>query len=165
MLLACVVPQLEAQPEISWPDLIVRKHYEGFAAPVQITHAGDNRIFVVELGGKIRLIKDGTIQSEPFLDVSGRISTGGERGLLGLAFPVDHAETGRFYLNYTNQSGATVIARYGITPNPDIGDFQSEEIVLEQPQPFSNHNGVRLPLVTTGTSTWDWEMAALPVIP
>ncbi|NJN88086.1 MAG: hypothetical protein HC881_19565 [Leptolyngbyaceae cyanobacterium SL_7_1] len=116
------------------------------SSPVAIVHAGDgtNRLFIVEQGGRIRLVKDGVLQSTPFLDISSLISTGGERGLLGIAFPPDYASKGYFYVNYTDTSGDTVIARYRISSNPDLADAGSEEDILKINQPFANHNGGNL---------------------
>jgi glucose/arabinose dehydrogenase len=119
----------------------------GFSSPVGIGHAGDgsNRIFVVEQGGRIRIIKAGVVQPSPFLDISARISTGGERGLLGLAFPPDYARKGYFYVNYTNTSGNTVISRFRRSAsNADAADSSSEQILLTVAQPFANHNGGQL---------------------
>ena len=115
----------------------------GFTSPVEITHAGDNRLFVVQQGGLIRILNtNGTINATPFLNVSGIISSGGERGLLGLAFHPNYATNGYFYVNYTNPSGNTVIARYTVdSGNPDIANPASATILLTIAQPFSNHNG------------------------
>ncbi|GAB4411226.1 MAG: PQQ-dependent sugar dehydrogenase [Anaerolineae bacterium] len=123
---------------------------EGFRRPLLVTHAGDGsgRLFVLEQGGLIRLIKDGAVQPEPFLDVSALVSPAArsndytERGLLGLAFHPDYAENGLFYINYTDTSGNTVIARYMVSAdNPDRADPDSASPLLYVPQPYSNHNG------------------------
>ncbi|HEV7893138.1 MAG TPA: PQQ-dependent sugar dehydrogenase [Pyrinomonadaceae bacterium] len=119
----------------------------GFTSPVGITNAGDNsgRIFVVEQGGRIRIVKSGVLQPTPFLDISTRISSGGERGLLGLAFAPDYARRGHFYINYTNPAGNTVISRFRRSAsNADAADPASEQIILTIAQPFANHNGGQL---------------------
>ncbi|HVF67662.1 MAG TPA: PQQ-dependent sugar dehydrogenase [Pyrinomonadaceae bacterium] len=119
----------------------------GFSSPVGITNAGDgsNRIFVVEQGGRIRIVKSGAPLPTPFLDISTRISSGGERGLLGLAFAPDYARRGYFYVNYTNPAGNTVISRFRRSANnADLADPASEQIVLTIAQPFANHNGGQL---------------------
>ncbi|HYN83610.1 MAG TPA: PQQ-dependent sugar dehydrogenase [Pyrinomonadaceae bacterium] len=143
------VPRLAAAAQTSeLPTLALTSPVTGFSQPVAITHAGDgsNRLFVVEQGGRIRLVKNGALQSAPFLDISARVSAGGERGLLGLAFPPGYASKGHFYVNYTRASdGATVIARYRRNAsNPDAADPSSEQIVLTIGQPFANHNGGQL---------------------
>ncbi|TGD57556.1 PQQ-dependent sugar dehydrogenase [Flavobacterium humi] len=115
----------------------------GFTSPVEITHAGDTRLFVVQQGGLIRILNtNGAINATPFLNLSAIISSGGERGLLGLAFHPNYAANGYFYVNYTNPSGNTVIARYTVdSGNPDIANPASATILLTIAQPFSNHNG------------------------
>ncbi len=114
---------------------------EGFTSPVDIAHAGDDRLFVVQQSGQIRILNaDGSINQTPFLNINSIISSGGERGLLGLAFAPDYATTGRFYIDYTNSAGNTVIARYTVSDNPDVANPDGT-ILLTIDQPFSNHNG------------------------
>lgn len=116
----------------------------GFSSPVAITNAGDTRLFVVQRSGAIRILNaNGTINTTNFLNLSTIISSGGERGLLGLAFHPNYATNGYFYVNYTRTGdGATVIARYSVsTTNPDVADASSALILLTIPQPASNHNG------------------------
>ena len=114
---------------------------QGLSSPVEIKTAGDDRLFVVEQGGTIKILNsDGTVNPTPFLNVSSIISSGGERGLLGLAFAPDYATTGRFYVNYTNPSGDTVISRYTVSSNPDVANPTGEPL-LTIDQPFGNHNG------------------------
>jgi glucose/arabinose dehydrogenase len=129
------------------PTLALASPLGGLTQPVGVTNAGDgsNRIFVVEQGGRIRIIKNGALLSTPFLDIATRISTGGERGLLGLAFPPGYADKGYFYVDYTNTGGNTVIARYRrSTADPNAADPASEQILLTIAQPFDNHNGGQL---------------------
>ena len=113
----------------------------GFSEPVEITHPNnDERLFIVEQGGKIKIVNpNGTTNATPFLDLSALISTGGERGLLGLAFSPDYATNGFFFVNYTNINGDTVIARHSAN-NPNAGN-PSGTTILTVPQPYSNHNG------------------------
>lgn len=115
----------------------------GFEDPTEITNAGDTRLFVTEKGGKIKILsQDGIVDDIPFLDIGNIISSGGERGLLGLAFHPDYDTNGFFYVNYTNTSGNTVIARYSVDENDaDIADPNSGSILMTIDQPFSNHNG------------------------
>ncbi|HEX8284572.1 MAG TPA: PQQ-dependent sugar dehydrogenase [Pyrinomonadaceae bacterium] len=128
------------------PTLALGTPLGGFSSPVGVTHAGDgtNRLFIVEQGGRIRLVKNGALVAAPFLDISTRISAGGERGLLGLAFPHDYARKGYFYVNYTNPAGNTVISRFRRGANADAADPASEQILLTIAQPFANHNGGQL---------------------
>ncbi len=113
---------------------------------MHVAHAGDGsgRIFVVEQGGRIRIIRNGVLEATSFLDIAGRVSCCGERGLLSVAFPPGYAAKGHFYVNYTDRAGNTVVARYRLTSDPDIADPDSEQIVLTVPQPYANHNGGQL---------------------
>jgi glucose/arabinose dehydrogenase len=121
----------------------------GFSKPVYVTNAGDSRLFVVEQTGKIRIVSNGRILSTPFFDISGRISKGGEQGLLGLAFHPDYARPftwgyGRFYVNYTDPDGNTVVSefrRMSSDPNRASG---IERKLLSIYQPYTNHNGGHL---------------------
>ncbi len=122
----------------------------GFTHPVHITHAGDGsgRLFIVEQGGLIKIIKNGATLSTPFLNVSDRLkSSAGEQGLLSVAFPPGYADKQYFYIDYTGTQGVgdTVIARYyTTTADPDIADPASAQTLLVVAQPFTNHNGGQL---------------------
>ena len=122
----------------------LREVASGLDAPLFLTTApGDQtRAFVVEQGGRIRIIRNDALVPTPFLDISGRIASGGERGLPGLAFHPQYATNGRFVVYYTNTSGDVRIASYKVTADPDLADPASEQILLAVPHPsFSNHNG------------------------
>lgn len=117
----------------------------GLNKPVNIKHAGDDRLFVIEQDGRIRIITvEGNLLTTPFLDINSRVvdigGIGDERGLLGLAFHPNYNNNGYFYLNYINNSGQTVVSRFQRFTN-DIADPNSELILLTIPQPFANHNG------------------------
>ncbi len=125
----------------------------GFSRPLDLTHAGDGsgRLFVVEQSGQIKIVQDGQVLPEPFLDVSDRISPEAlgngytERGLLGLAFHPNYAENGFFFIDYTDHNGHTVIARYRVSEDdPNRADPQSAEPILYVQQPYANHNGGQL---------------------
>lgn len=114
----------------------------GLERPVDIQHAGDERLFIIEKAGRIRILQDVELVDFPFLDISDRIgSQGNEQGLLGLAFHPRYAENGLFFVNYTDKGGDTVIARYQVTADPNSADPNSEVVLLRAKQPFSNHNG------------------------
>ncbi len=113
--------------------------------PVNIKHANDDRLFVVERKGFIQIINaDGTKNSVPFLDIDELVrNSGGERGLLAMAFHPDYANNGYFYVNYVDKSGTignTVISRF-TRSTTDTADANSELVLLTIPQPYSNHNG------------------------
>ena len=120
----------------------------GFSSPVVITNAGDGsgRLFVVEQGGAIRILRNGAVDPRPFLNISSLITSGGEQGLLGLAFPPSYAVRQSFYVNYTNRTGTgnTVIARFAAGSDPNLADPASRQELLTVVQPFANHNGGQL---------------------
>ena len=103
--------------------------------------SGDPRLFIVEKTGAIRIVKDALLLPNPFLDLGSRISNGGEQGLLGLAFDPDYATTRRFIVHYTDVAGNTVVSQFVASDDPDHAELGSEQIILTQTQPFSNHNG------------------------
>lgn len=118
-------------------------YLSGFSSPVDITNAGDgsNRLFVVERGGQIKIIKNNAVLPTPFLDISGFITSGGEQGLLGMAFHPNYVSNGFFFVNYTDTNGDTRIVRFGTnSSNPDLADPSNREIILTVAQPFFNHN-------------------------
>ena len=94
----------------------------GFVDPVLVTNAGDGsgRLFVVEQAGRIRIIDGGTVLATPFLDLRGSITSGGERGLLGLAFHPNVATHPYVYVNFTDRNGNTAINRYRISADPNV---------------------------------------------
>ena len=118
-----------------------------FNAPLYVASPpGDRRrLFVVEQGGRIRVVRGGRVLRRPFLDVSSQVVSGGEQGLLGLAFAPDYARSRRFYINYTNRSGDTRIVEYRTRRrNPDRADPGTARVLIAQDQPEANHNGGQL---------------------
>jgi len=113
--------------------------------PVHVTapRLDPHRVFVVEQPGRIRVVRDGALLPEPFLAIEDRVSCCGERGLLSLAFHPAYESNGRFFVDYTNRDGATVVARYQST-DAEHADRDSEKILLIVPQPYANHNGGQL---------------------
>lgn len=115
---------------------------------MDIVHSGDERLFIVERSGVIKIIPDittGDALATPFLDINSIVHNANfqsEQGLLGLAFHPDYANNGYFFVNYTDNSDATVVARYTRDANdPNIADPNSAEIIITFDQPASNHNG------------------------
>jgi glucose/arabinose dehydrogenase len=98
-------------------------------------------VFVVEQTGYIRVIRGGKVASRPFLDVDALTASGGEQGLLGLAFHPDYGSNGFFFINYTDNHGDTVVARYQVSDDPDVASPDSARVLLRVDQPYSNHNG------------------------
>ena len=114
----------------------------GLNAPVYLTAPpDDSRLFVVEQGGRIRIIEDGQVRGTPFLDIGGLVTAGGEQGLLSLAFHPEYAGNGYFYVNYTDLTGDTRVVRYTVSGNPSLADAASAKPILAVSQPYANHNG------------------------
>jgi glucose/arabinose dehydrogenase len=119
----------------------------GLTAPLYLTSpSGDTeRLFIVEQGGTIRIVQNGTLLPAPFLDITANISSGGERGLLGLAFDPDYTTNGRFFVHYTDVAGNTRVSMWlRSSADPNLADPASEQLVLAAEQPFPNHNGGQL---------------------
>lgn len=120
-----------------------------FERPLLLIGAGDGsgRNFVIEQAGVIRVFenRDDVVSTRVFLDIRDRVSRkGNEEGLLGLAFPADHATSGLFYVHYSSsvKDQVGIVSRFRVSKgDPDRADAASEEILLEQPQPYRNHNG------------------------
>ncbi|HMC02374.1 MAG TPA: PQQ-dependent sugar dehydrogenase, partial [Flavobacteriaceae bacterium] len=114
----------------------------GLNSPVNIKHAGDDRLFIAERAGYIEILNtNGSLNPSPFLDINTRVTNnGGEQGLLGIAFHPDYVSNGYFYVNYIDNSENTVISRFSRS-TVNTADPTSELILLTISQPFSNHNG------------------------
>jgi glucose/arabinose dehydrogenase len=115
----------------------------GLDFPLYLTSPpGDDRLFIVERGGPIRLVQGGALLQTPFLDLTAKVSSqGGEQGLLGLAFPPDYASSGRFFVHYTDLSGASRISVLLVSDDPARADPASELEVLTATRPGEAHNG------------------------
>lgn len=141
--------QGEANPQraVSWPSVALTPFASGFTSPVQITNAGDgsDRLFVVERGGYVKIAGGGT-----FLDIHTIVKSGGEEGLLSVAFPPNFGSSGSFYVYFTDDragnQGNNVLARFRVSSgDPDVADPTSEQILLVFPHPNqTNHNGGQL---------------------
>jgi glucose/arabinose dehydrogenase len=138
--LLCLPLLLVAQPKIQLVDFA-----SGLNGPVDIAHCGDSRLFVVEQDGVIKIVDTlGNVLTQPFMDINPRVnSTGNEQGLLGLAFHPNYAQNGYFFVYYTkNNGGDTRVSRFSVMPDdPNKADPNSELTIIEQDQPFTNHNG------------------------
>jgi glucose/arabinose dehydrogenase len=109
------------------------------------------RLFIVEKTGAIRVVKDGKLLAEPFLDLKARVSGGSEQGLLGLAFHNRFTTTGRLFVNYTDKAGDTRIVELTVaSPAADRATIASERELLFVDQPYANHNGGHLVMMPEG---------------
>jgi glucose/arabinose dehydrogenase len=118
-----------------------------FDQPLYVTApSGDTtRLFVVEKTGRIRIVQNGALLAQPFLDLSGSVSSTGERGLLSMAFDPAYASNGRFYIDYTNKAGNTRVVRYTVSQvDPNLAATSTRKVLLRVHQPYSNHNGGQL---------------------
>jgi glucose/arabinose dehydrogenase len=147
LLTASFAAAAQALPD----DLRLEPLLSGLTRPLGVRHAGDARLFVIQQDGQIRIVSGAALLPEAFLNINAAeggsapslgFTSGGERGLLGLAFDPAYASNGRFYIYYTDGSGDTVIERYlRSVGNPDLADPASGQVVLRVDQDFSNHNG------------------------
>lgn len=139
------VSELPDPSGYSWQEVA-----SGLNNPVGLVNAGDGsgRLFVLEQGGLIRIVKDGSILPTPFLDLSQKVSCCGERGLLGLVFHHQYTQNGYFYVNYTEKVDSemhSIIARYQVSKNdPNTADPNSELRLLQIVRQYQNHNGGQL---------------------
>jgi len=116
----------------------------GLTNPIFMTQPlDDGRIFVVEQAGRIRLVKNGVLQATPFLDITSKVLSGGERGLLSVAFHPQYAVNHFFYVYFTTQTNGDIrIERYTTTANADVADAASSKLIITIPHSSqSNHNG------------------------
>jgi glucose/arabinose dehydrogenase len=111
-----------------------------------------SRLFIVERTGYILLLKNGTLPLTTFLDIDAKVGSDfSEQGLLSMAFHPDYEHNGRFFVNYTNNSGDSVIARYQVSANADVADRNSEKILRIIDRPADNHNGGQLAFAPDGS--------------
>lgn len=142
--------EVAAFPTVTWPTITLTTVVSGLSRPVHIANAGDNsgRLFIVEQGGLVRIVRNGNLLVTPFLDIQGRVlsPSGGEQGLLSIAFPPGFGSgKNYFYVYYTNLDGNNQVSRFHLSSNPDVADASSEELILLIPHPtYSNHNGGQL---------------------
>jgi len=133
---------------VIWPLISLSPFAGGLVQPLHVTHAGDGskRLFLVEQPGRIRVLKDGALDAQPFLDIKDRVLAGGERGLLSVAFPPGFVTKGYFYVYYTDLNGGIQISRFFLKAgDPAVADPATEMKILKIGHPsFANHNGGQL---------------------
>ncbi|KQS92599.1 PQQ-dependent sugar dehydrogenase [Chryseobacterium sp. Leaf394] len=127
---------------ISAQSITLQEFATGFTAPVEIVNANDTRLFVVQQDGIIKILQpNGVTNGTNFLNIGSKITYGGERGLLGLAFHPQYATNGFFFVFYNDTAGNLTVARYTVSSNPDVANASTEKIIISIPKPFDNHNG------------------------
>lgn len=128
--------------DVSDLSLTVEELASGLDRPLYLTSPeGDERLFVVEQPGSIRIVRDGAVQPEPYLDIRSRVGSGGERGLLSLAFHPRFRDNGRFFVNFTDTLGDTRVEEFQVDPAANTISATEGELILGVEQPASNHNG------------------------
>ncbi|MFK7756537.1 MAG: sorbosone dehydrogenase family protein [Flavobacteriales bacterium] len=138
----CVAMGIYCNAQNSLSQIELETFVTGYNSPVGIYNAGDERLFILEQSqGDIEIVDLQGNYIGKFLDLTGLLSTGGERGLLGLAFHPDYSSNGKFYVNYTDVAGNTVVEEYTVSSDPNVADATSGEEIISITQDFSNHNG------------------------
>lgn len=140
--------ELAARARSAVPDFALRTLAANLTSITSIVHARDSRLFLTLQPGRIVIFLGGQVLPTPFLDISAEVSCCGERGLLSAAFHPAYDSNGLFFVNYTDNVGDTVIARYRVSQgnpnNPNVADPMSRRVLMTIPQPFANHNGGQL---------------------
>lgn len=148
-LMGCTPSSINSTPAVKLEPVV-----SGLFKPVYVAHAkdGSDRLFVVEKSGVIRIVKDGVLIPEPFLDIRARVISeestppgGVEQGLLSVAFHPEYVANGRFFINYTVlKDQSTIVAEYHVTANSNLADGNGERVILQITQPHHRHNGGQL---------------------
>ncbi|EYB66488.1 glucose/sorbosone dehydrogenase [Deinococcus phoenicis] len=141
LLLCSCDAQTAGTPQVKFTPFV-----SGLPQITTLTHAGDGsgRLYAAQQGGQVRVIEQGQVRAQPFLDLQALTSAGGERGLLGLAFDPGYRQNRRLYVHYTDRNGDTVLARYTAAPDFSRADPASARILFTARQPYANHNGGQL---------------------
>ena len=149
-LVVCAAPKDETPPaqaaavQQTSNDVVlaVEQVASGLDQPVHLSAAvGDPRLFIVEQPGRIRVVEDGKLLATPFLDIAGKVRSGGEQGLLSVAFHPQYRANGFLFVNYTDNNGDTRIERYKVSANKNVADPGSAKLILSIDQRYSNHQG------------------------
>ncbi|NIP29399.1 MAG: hypothetical protein GTO02_03365, partial [Candidatus Dadabacteria bacterium] len=141
-----ILEQHKAKQIDPWLKLKLTKAFEGFDQPIYLTNAGDGskRIFVVEKKGLIKVIENGKILDDPFLDITDRVgSKETERGLLSIAFHPQYTRNRRVIVYYTNKDGDVIVSEF-TAKEKNIADNTKEKVIIKIEQPAANHNGGHL---------------------
>jgi len=138
-------------PEAAVSEIQLAHVAGGIPRLTYLTHAFDERLFVTQQRGRIQVLVDGQVLSEPFLDITDRVAVNApEQGLLSVAFHPNYAENGYFFVNYTDANGDTVISRFQVGGDANRADAASETVLMNIGQPYGNHNGGQLQLGPDG---------------
>ena len=143
---AVAAPCPEPAVEAPIPDIALKEVVTGLRNPVHVTGDGSGRLYIVEQHGAIRVLENGRLQPQPFLDLSAKIESGGEKGLLSVAFHPRYRENGVFFIDYTTRESKQLYTQVSRLRRGANGraDPASEQVLLKIEQPFDNHNGGQL---------------------
>ena len=131
------IPGIDTEVELRLEEVA-----SGLTGPVYVTApVGDQRLFIVELPGRIRIVQNGQLLPTPFLDIVSRVASGGERGMLSVAFHPQYSSNGFFYVYFTGPSGELRIERFTASANANVANPASAKVILTVPHPRGNHNG------------------------
>jgi glucose/arabinose dehydrogenase len=149
----CATPKDDAPPKENAPDtsaekargdvrLAVEQVASGLDQPVYLTApASDPRLFIVEQPGRIRVVENGRVLDKPFLNIVKKVRSGGEQGLLSVAFHPQYRSNGFLFVNYTDKKGDSRIERYTVSTDRNVADPQSAKVILSIDQRYENHQG------------------------
>ena len=135
-------PDLSAQSTSNDVNLGVEEVASGLDQPVYVTApVSDPRLFIVEQPGRIRVVENGRLLDKPFLDIVNKVRSGGEQGLLSVAFHPQYRSNGFLFVNHTDKNGDTRIERYSVSTDRNVADPRSAKVILSIDQRYSNHQG------------------------
>jgi len=145
--MVCTTPKDDA-PDVSAQNtrndvrLGVEQVVSGLDQPVYLTAlVSDPRLFIVEQPGRIRVVENGRLLDKPFLDIVDKVRSGGEQGLLSVAFHPQYRTNGFLFVNHTDKNGDTRIERYTVSSDRNVADPRSAKVILSIDQRYSNHQG------------------------
>jgi glucose/arabinose dehydrogenase len=135
-------PDVSAQNTSNDVRLGVEQVASGLDQPVYLTApVSDPRLFIVEQPGRIRVVENGRLLDKPFLDIVSKVRSGGEQGLLSVAFHPQYRSNGFLFVNHTDKNGDTRIERYTVSTDRNVADPRSAKLILSIDQRYSNHQG------------------------
>jgi len=142
----CLIALSAHAAELDWPDVELVAVVGGLVKPTHVTHAGDGsgRLFICEQPGRVRILQNGVIAPVPFLDITSRVLSDSESGLLSIAFPPGFSSKSYFYVNYSRPGRTSVLSRFFLSTNRDVANPASERVLLVNEQPSADHCGGQL---------------------
>src|SRR5262245_14663147 len=138
----CLFEGVSAKASVPVVDLQLLATFSDEPIGIANAHDGSNRLFILGKTGRIKIFVDGEVVQTPFLDITDRVASQDEEGLLGLAFHPDYAVNGLFYVYYADLQGRSVVSRFSVSPtDPNVADPDSERILIREPHAAPEHYG------------------------